>query len=153
MFFKTSQNSQKTTCVRASFNKVAGLRPATLLKRRLWHRFFPVNLQDFFAALFLQNTYDCFCAFIYFKKKKRDKKSRTLRLFIELQTVTGFDQTDQSYEQRNHRKCSVKKGVLKNFVNLTGKHLCWSLFLKTHILKNICERLLLHLENNFNACK
>ena len=25
--------------------------------------------------------------------------------------------------------CSVKKGVLKNFVNLTGKHLCRSIFL------------------------
>ena len=27
----------------------------------------------------------------------------------------------------SHRKCSVKKGVLKNFSNFTGKHLCWSL--------------------------
>ena len=25
------------------FNKVAGVRTATLLKRRLWHRSFPVN--------------------------------------------------------------------------------------------------------------
>ena len=25
------------------FNKAAGLRPATLLKKRLWHRCFPVN--------------------------------------------------------------------------------------------------------------
>ena len=29
----------------------------------------------------------------------------------------------------SHRKCSVKKSVLKNFTNFTGKHLCWSLFL------------------------
>ena len=35
-----------------------------------------------------------------------------------------------------------KKGVLKDFVNFIGKHLCWSLFLKK--LKNICQRLLLH---------
>ena len=28
-------------------NKVAGLRPATLLKKRLWHRCFPVNFVDF----------------------------------------------------------------------------------------------------------
>ena len=28
-----------------------------------------------------------------------------------------------------HRRCSVKKSVLKNFGNFTGKHLCWSLFL------------------------
>ena len=29
----------------------------------------------------------------------------------------------------SHRRCSVKKGVLKKFANFTGKHLCWSLFL------------------------
>ena len=29
------------------FNKVAGLRPATLLKKRLWHRCFPVNFEKF----------------------------------------------------------------------------------------------------------
>ena len=29
----------------------------------------------------------------------------------------------------SHQKCSVKKGVLKNFAKFTGKHLCQSLFL------------------------
>ena len=29
------------------FNKVAGLRPAILLKKRLWHRCFPVNFVKF----------------------------------------------------------------------------------------------------------
>ena len=65
----------------------------------------------------------------------------------------------------SHRRRSVKKGVLKNFTNLIGEHLCWSLlqacnfikkrlqhwwfpvkfakFLRTSILKKICERLLL----------
>ena len=70
----------------------------------------------------------------------------------------------------SHRRCSVKKGVLKNFANFTGKHLCWSpfwillqvfrpatllkkkilqhwcfpvKFLRTPILKNICQRQLL----------
>ena len=74
-----------------------------------------------------------------------------------------------------------KKAVLKNFSILTGKHLCWSLFfnqfvvlqvcnfikkrfqhrcfsvniakfLKTHILKKICERLLLNnVKPNFSS--
>ena len=71
----------------------------------------------------------------------------------------------------SHRRCSVKKGVLKNFASFTGKHLYWSLFyevtglqpanflkkrlqhkcfsvefaklLRTPILMNICKRLLL----------
>ena len=34
------------------FNKVAGLRPATLLKKRLWHRRFPVNFAKFLRVLF-----------------------------------------------------------------------------------------------------
>ena len=64
----------------------------------------------------------------------------------------------------SHERCSIRKGVLKNFANFTGKHLCWSLlqtcnfikkrlqhwcfpvklakFLRTSILKKICERLL-----------
>ena len=29
----------------------------------------------------------------------------------------------------SHRRCPVKKGVLKNFAIFTGKHLCWSLLL------------------------
>ena len=29
----------------------------------------------------------------------------------------------------SHRMCSVKKGVLKNATNLTGKHLCLNLLL------------------------
>ena len=29
----------------------------------------------------------------------------------------------------SHRRCFVKKGVLKNLANFTGKYLCWSLFL------------------------
>ena len=28
----------------------------------------------------------------------------------------------------SHRRCSVKKGVIKNFTKFTGKHLCQSLF-------------------------
>ena len=35
------------------FNKVAGLRPATLLKKRLWHRCFPLNFAKFLRTPFL----------------------------------------------------------------------------------------------------
>ena len=53
----------------------------------------------------------------------------------------------------SHRRCSAKKGVLKNFANFTGKQLCWNLFIKKRLqhryftltflrassFKNICE--------------
>ena len=38
------------------FNKVAGLRPATLLKKRLWYRCSRVNFVKFLGTSFLQNT-------------------------------------------------------------------------------------------------
>ena len=30
----------------------------------------------------------------------------------------------------SHSRCSIKKGVLKNFTKFTGKNLCWGLFIK-----------------------
>ena len=42
-FLKTLQNSQESICARVFLSKVAGLRPATLLKKRLWDRCFPLN--------------------------------------------------------------------------------------------------------------
>ena len=37
----------KHLCQSLFFNKVAGVRPATLLKKRLWRRCFPVNFVKF----------------------------------------------------------------------------------------------------------
>ena len=43
------------------FNKAAGLSPATLLKKRLWHRCFPVNFAKFLRTTFERKTPgDCF---------------------------------------------------------------------------------------------
>ena len=42
----------KHLCQNLFFNKVAGLRPATLLKKRLWHRCFPVNFAKFLRTPF-----------------------------------------------------------------------------------------------------
>ena len=47
----------KHLCQRFFFNKVAGIRPATLLKKSLWHRCFPVNFAKFLRTLVLQNTF------------------------------------------------------------------------------------------------
>ena len=46
----------KHLCQSLFFNKVAGFRPATLLKKRVWHRCFPVNFAKFLWTPFLQNT-------------------------------------------------------------------------------------------------
>ena len=60
MFLKISvlNNFAKLTgkhlCQNLFFNKVAGLRPATFLQKRLWHRCFPVNFAKFVGAFFLE---------------------------------------------------------------------------------------------------
>ena len=44
--------SGKHLCWSLYFNKVAGLRPVTLLKKRLQHRCFPVNFAKFLRTPF-----------------------------------------------------------------------------------------------------
>ena len=46
----------KHLCQSLLFNKVAGLRPATLLKKKLWHRCFPMNFPKFLRTPFLRKT-------------------------------------------------------------------------------------------------
>ena len=43
-------------------------------------------------------------------------------------------------DRNSHQRRSIKKGVLKNFTNFTGKHLCQSLFLN----KVACLRIQLY---------
>ena len=58
MFLEILQNSQENSCARVSFliKLQVFLRPATLLKKRLWHRCFPVNFVNFLRTFLLQNT-------------------------------------------------------------------------------------------------
>ena len=44
----------KHLCQSSFFHKIAGLRPATLLKKKLWHRCFSVNFAKFLGTPFLQ---------------------------------------------------------------------------------------------------
>ena len=49
----------KHLCQRLSFNKVAGLRPATLLRKSVWYNRFPVNVST--EHLFYRTSPDeCF---------------------------------------------------------------------------------------------
>ena len=52
MFLKISQNLQKNIYV---FNKVVGLNRCSFIKKRLWHRCFPVNFAKFQRTPFLKN--------------------------------------------------------------------------------------------------
>ena len=57
VFKNFAKFSEKHLCQSHFFNKkAAGLRPATLLKKRLWHMCFPVKLAKFLRTPYLQNT-------------------------------------------------------------------------------------------------
>ena len=51
-----AKSTGKHLCQSFFFNKVAGLRPTFLFKKRLCHRFFPMNFAKFLRASSLQNT-------------------------------------------------------------------------------------------------
>ena len=56
---KFHKNLQENPCARASFLiklQAWGLRPATLLKKRLWQKYFPVNFVKFLTIPFLHQT-------------------------------------------------------------------------------------------------
>ena len=54
IFLEITQNSQENTCSRVSF--LIRPWPATLFKKRLWHRCFPVNFAKFLRAAFLKEN-------------------------------------------------------------------------------------------------
>ena len=56
VFLKIHRIQGETPVPESLLKKVAGLRPATLLKNRLCHRCFPVNFVKFLRTPFLQNT-------------------------------------------------------------------------------------------------
>ena len=71
------------------------LRPATLLKKRLWHKFFVVNFVKFLRASFLKNT--SVRMLLYYAKEEDESKQKfqsflnfTKKIMIKKNTLTFF---------------------------------------------------------------
>ena len=47
----------KAYLLKLLFNNMAGLEAWNFIKKRLWHRYFPVNFSQFFKKPYLQNTW------------------------------------------------------------------------------------------------
>ena len=58
VFLEISSIHRKHLCQSLLFNKVASSRPATLLKKRLWHSCFPVNFAKFQELPFYRTPLD-----------------------------------------------------------------------------------------------
>ena len=84
----------KHLCQSLFFNTVAGLRPVTLLKKRVWHIYFPVNFEKFWRTPFWQNT--------------------SGRLLLELiQYVARFNSWMRIFEIKFWIKCKFERQLLK----------------------------------------
>ena len=64
----------KHLCQVLFYNKVAGPEPATLLKKRLWHRCFPMNFAKFLRTPFHRTPLnDCFSTIQHFLAENPSK--------------------------------------------------------------------------------
>ena len=71
------------------------------------------------------------CAFTAFKFPYHTNVTlQILHRNITLKYISYFllSVEQMSCFRRSHQRCSVKKGVLRNFAKFTGKHLCQSVF-------------------------
>ena len=100
MFLKISQKfTGKYLCLSLFFNKVTDLRPATLLKKRLWHRCFPVNFSKLLRTPILKDI--CERLLLPFKKwpLNHDRfQIKPLRKLEMLQAATFKSFLHQSYK-------------------------------------------------------
>ena len=65
---KFAKFTRKHLCQSLFFNKVAGLRSTTLLKKRLQHRFFPLNFSKFLRTSFLTEHLRWLLLYVIFRE-------------------------------------------------------------------------------------
>ena len=67
--------------------------------------------------------------FLDFLRPAQEGPSQTFLKWADTSSIFEKGQKSQKANYRSsHRRCSVRKGVLRNFEKFTGKHLCQSLF-------------------------
>ena len=149
VFLEISQNSLKTPVPESLFLQ----RPATLLKKRLWHRCFPVS----FAIFLRTNTF--FTEHIWATASSQIDPDKIVNYFSVKSCLKAVDQHQTHWftlvsflcnfgSGRSKQRCIwlfscekltirrssrsqmfFKRGVFKNFAIFTGKHLSWKLSL------------------------
>ena len=120
------------------FNKIAGLMPATLLKKRLWHRCFPVNFTKFLRTPFFTEHLQWLLLLVVISSLSLDLLKICVDNFKkELSFVSfyfSFLWTIKSKKESNHNyiirtspsQMFLKIGVLKNLAIFT-ENLCRNL--------------------------
>ena len=150
--------------------QIINLRPATLLRKRLWHRCFPANFAKFIRAPFIIEQ--LWWLLLMFLQTSQYWSLFLIKLqvsFSRIPMVTSSDFSLHKYffgaehgiycwlshqflkarvkPQKYPLKLFCKKGAFRKFANFPGRHLRWSLFLielQTFRPSNFMEKRLQH---------
>ena len=129
----------KTSVLESLFNKAAGLAVCNSIKKRLQHSYFPVKLAKFLKIPFLQRSFrGCFLRLPCFSERVRRKN----RCDCQQQILDSVDKITCCRENpESATVCVLQKKAFNS------QHKCFPVnianFLRTSILKDIWERLLL----------
>ena len=80
--------------------------------------------------------------FPHFWKNENNSSNKNLHYYLKILFCRMLIILLQLSNQSSHQRCSVKKGVFRNFTKFTGKHLCLSLF-----FNKVAGHRLVHSEN------
>ena len=111
MFLEICQNSQENTSARVSFLTKLQAAPATLLKKRLWHRCFSVNFDKFLRTPFSQNT----SGLLLLKVE--------ILIYMQDQYLSATSNINLSPTQSKNIKILFKCDIWKNLQNFLLKQL------------------------------
>ena len=106
----------KLLCQSLFFNKVAGLKPASLLKKRLWHRPFPINFAKFLGTLFYGTPLDdCFSKVISYSYFENPNSWKNFAVF-------RFNSNECSYVKFNRDLfCVIYSSKSNEYAGVCGK--------------------------------
>ena len=112
----------KDLCQSLCFNKVTGLRPASLLKERLWHRCFPVNFAKFLRTSFSRTPLsDCF----YHIRGAQICLTDCLNNCYFHRAVCKQKNIRRNLTKRQYFRPVVKMGLQPRKISVTVKWLLW----------------------------
>ena len=123
VFLKISQYSQENTVLEFLFNKVAGLQGCNFIEKKFHHRCFQVRFAKFLKTPILKNICKQLLLTMLAHSTQSSQCGPNMADTALHKKITGTMLVQTLYRS-SHRRCFVKKCVLKNFVVLTGKHLC-----------------------------
>ena len=98
-------------CQGLFFNKVAGLRPATRLEKRLWHRCFPVNFVKFLRTPFyIKHLWWLLlkiCVKLFFGAIAKDEKANVVKYYWGSHRVNPRSPFIQHFHQWHFLFCTI----------------------------------------------